>query len=226
MKLVVGLGNPGKKYVGTRHNVGFEVIAEFARRYDIGRAKAKFDGELAEVMIKGEKTILLNPLTFMNLSGRCVQPVVDFYKIPLEDVLVICDDFNLSLGRLRIRHSGSAGGQNGLKDIIQRLGTKDVPRLRIGIGAPPPKWEVSNYVLGKFDEADLERAEIAVKRAADATEKWISEGIQSAMNQFNSDPNAAKKPQKVQSKKTDESKRLLETPDDDQSNHQEQETGT
>ncbi len=170
MKLVVGLGNPGQKYVGTRHNVGFEVIAELARRYNVGRPKAKFDGELAEVMINNEKTILLSPLTFMNLSGRCVQPVVDFYKLDLEDVLIICDDFNLPLSRLRFRPKGSDGGQNGLKDIFQRLGTRDVPRLRIGIGKPPPRWDVADYVLGKFEKADLDQVQTGVKRAADATE--------------------------------------------------------
>lgn len=193
MKLVVGLGNPGRKYVGTRHNVGFEAIAELARRYDVGRPKAKFDGELVEARIGNEKTILLNPLTYMNLSGRCVQPVVDFYKIQVNDVLIICDDFNLALGRLRIRPSGSAGGQNGLKDIIQRLGTKEVPRLRIGIGTPPPRWDVADYVLGKFDQEALVQIEAGVKSAADATEMWISEGIQKTMNRYNADPNAPKK---------------------------------
>lgn len=206
MKLVVGLGNPGRKYDGTRHNVGFEVIAELARRYDVGRPKAKFDGEYAEARIGNEKTILLCPLTFMNLSGRCVQPIVDFYKIPVNDVLIVCDDFNLALARLRIKPSGSAGGQNGLKDIIQRLGTKDVPRLRIGIGTPPPRWDVSDYVLGKFDKADLVTVESGVKRAADATEMWISEGIQKVMNKYNADPNAPKKVKKSAPEKSTESK--------------------
>lgn len=201
MKLVVGLGNPGRKYDGTRHNVGFEVIAELARRYDVGRAKAKFDGEMVEARIGNEKTILLCPLTFMNLSGRCVQPVVDFYKIPINDVLIICDDFSLALARLRIKPTGSAGGQNGLKDIIQRLGTKDVPRLRIGIGTPPPRWDVADYVLGKFDKANLVTIESGVKRAADATEMWISEGIQKVMNKYNADPNATPKAKKSAPKK-------------------------
>lgn len=205
MKLVVGLGNPGRKYDGTRHNVGFEVIAELARRYDVGRAKAKFDGEMVEARIGNTKTILLCPLTFMNLSGRCVQPVVDFYKIPIEDVLIICDDFNLALARLRIKPNGSAGGQNGLKDIIQRLGTKDVPRLRIGIGTPPPRWDVADYVLGKFDNDDLVTMENGVKRAADATEMWISEGIQPVMNKYNADPTATPKAKKSATQKSSES---------------------
>ena len=205
MKLVVGLGNPGRKYVGTRHNVGFEAIAELARRYEVGRAKSKFDGELVETLIGNEKTILLSPLTFMNLSGRCVQPFVDFYKLPLEDVLVICDDFNLPIGRLRIRPSGSAGGQNGLRDIIQRLGTQQVPRLRIGIGKPPPRWDVADYVLSKFEKEELVEVETEIKRAADAAEKWISEGIQPTMNQFNADPDAPQKAPKVKKEKPAES---------------------
>ena len=190
MKLIVGLGNPGQKYVGTRHNIGFEVIAELARRYNVGRPKAKHDGELAEASINNEKTILLCPLTFMNLSGRCVQPIVDFYKLDPEQVLIICDDLNLDLARLRLKPSGSAGGQNGLKDIIQRLGTSAVPRLRIGVGKPPPRWDVSDFVLGKFEKDDLPTMEKGVKRAADAAEAWVSKGIQQAMNQFNADPNA------------------------------------
>ena len=147
MKMVVGLGNPGQKYNGTRHNVGFDVIAELARRFDVGRPKSKFNGEIAETRIQDEKTILICPLTFMNLSGQTVRAAVDFYKLELADLLVICDDFNLALGRIRLKARGSAGGQNGLDDIIQRLGSKDFSRLRLGIGQPPPNWEVSNLSL-------------------------------------------------------------------------------
>lgn len=208
MKLIVGLGNPGQKYVGTRHNIGFEVIAELARRYNVGRPKAKHDGELAEASINNEKTILLCPLTFMNLSGRCVQPIVDFYKLDPEQVLIICDDLNLDLARLRLKPSGSAGGQNGLKDIIQRLGTSAVPRLRIGVGKPPPRWDVSDFVLGKFEKDDLPTMEKGVKRAADAAEAWVSKGIQQAMNQFNADPNA---PPRVKKSATQSPGRLNES---------------
>lgn len=224
MKLVVGLGNPGRKYDGTRHNVGFEVIAELARRYHVGRPKAKFDGELAEARIGEEKTILLCPLTFMNLSGRCVQPVVDFYKIPINDVLIICDDLTLALARLRVKPSGSAGGQNGLKDIIQRLGTKEVPRLRIGIGVPPPRWDAADYVLGKFDKADLVSIESGVQRAADATEMWISKGIQQVMNKYNADPSAPKKAKKSAPKKSPEftEKDSAARPNNDPENQEQQ----
>lgn len=202
MKLVVGLGNPGKKYNGTRHNIGFEVLAFLARRYDIGRPKAKFNAEVAETSINNQKTILLSPLTFMNLSGQSVQAAVDFYKLPLTDILVICDDINLDAGRLRFRPGGSAGGQNGLKDIINRLGSREFGRLRVGVGRPPANWDVADYVLGKFSREQIGAMETSVARAADAVEVWMAEGIQPAMNKFNADPN---KPKKKQNKKTGQS---------------------
>lgn len=185
MKMVVGLGNPGPKYVGSRHNVGFEVIAELARRHLIGRAKSKFNGEIAETIIRDEKTVLVCPLTFMNLSGQCVRAAVDFYKLELDDLLIICDDFNLALGRIRLRPSGSAGGQNGLNDIIQRLGSGNFGRLRLGIGQPPPEYDAANYVIGRFDKSDRILIDPAIIRSADAAEVWIGGGMQLAMNRFN-----------------------------------------
>lgn len=196
MKMVVGLGNPERKYNGTRHNVGFEVIGELAARYDIGRPKTKFNGEIAETIIHNEKTILVSPLTYMNLSGQCVQAVVDFYKLDLDDLLVVCDDLSLDVARIRIRKSGSAGGQKGLRDINQRLGSQAVPRLRVGIGKPPPEWDVSNFVLGKFSEEDRLAMDKAVRRSADAVEVWVRDGIQTAMNKFNANPNKPKKEKK------------------------------
>ena len=202
MKLVVGLGNPGKKYQGTRHNIGFDVLACLAERCAIGRPKAKFNAEVAETTIKNQKTILLSPLTYMNLSGQSVRAAVDFYKLPLTEVLVICDDINLEVARLRLRPTGSAGGQNGLNDIIKRLGTQQFGRLRIGVGRPPPRWDAADFVLGKFSADDTVEIDRAIGRAADAVETWVEHGMQSAMNQFNADPNK-KKPEK---KKTVESK--------------------
>ena len=196
MKMIVGLGNPERKYNGTRHNVGFEVIGELAARYDIGRPKTKFNGEIAETIIHNEKTILVSPLTYMNLSGQCVQAVVDFYKLELDNLLVVCDDLSLDVARIRIRKSGSAGGQKGLRDINQRLGSQAVPRLRVGIGKPPPEWDVSNFVLGKFNEEDRLVMDKAVRRAADAVEVWVRDGIQTAMNKFNADPTKPKKEKK------------------------------
>jgi PTH1 family peptidyl-tRNA hydrolase len=187
MKLVVGLGNPGRKYQGTRHNVGFQVLREIARRREVGRLKSRFGGEIAEASIDGESTVLLWPLTFMNLSGQCVQMAVDYYGLSLGDLLVICDDFNLPLARLRFRPGGSAGGHNGLNDIIRRLGSQ-FNRLRIGIGVPPPQWDVADFVTGRFDPMDQPVIDTAVIAAADAAEYWISAGIQSAMNRYNGEP--------------------------------------
>ena len=185
MKLIVGLGNPGSRYTGTRHNIGFEVIAELARRHAAGSPREKFQAELAEASIAGEKTLLMCPLTFMNLSGQAVQPARDFYKIENNDLLVVCDDFALPLGKLRIRAQGSAGGQKGLDDIIRRLGTDELPRLRIGIGPLPENWEAANFVLGKFSQEESAEATEIVKRSADAVASWIRDGLAKAMNQYN-----------------------------------------
>jgi PTH1 family peptidyl-tRNA hydrolase len=192
MKLIVGLGNPGVKYEGTRHNVGFEVLANLARRYDVGRPKSKFKAEIAETRIGNQKTVLLSPLTYMNLSGQSVRAAVDFYKCEAEDLLVICDDLNLDVARLRIRTSGSAGGQNGLKDIIQRLGHQDFCRLRLGVGKVPPGWDAADFVLGKFSPDDAADMAAGVARAADAVETWIKDGPMEAMNRFNGNPAKAK----------------------------------
>lgn len=198
MKIVVGLGNPGSKYENTRHNVGFDVLACIARRYDIGRPKAKFNAEVAEILIEDTKTVLISPLTFMNLSGQSVRAAFDFYKTELSDILIVCDDINLDVGRLRLRPKGSAGGQNGLKDIIQRLGTDQFGRLRVGVGRVPPRWDASHFVLGKFDKEDRVQIDQAITRSADAVELWVKSGISAAMNQFNADPN---KPKKQKAKK-------------------------
>ena len=188
MKLIVGLGNPGKKYQSTRHNIGFDILACLAQRYDVGRPKAKFNAEVAETIIKNEKTILLSPLTYMNLSGQSVRAAVDFYKLPVTELLVICDDINLDLARLRFRPGGSAGGQKGLKDIINRLGTQTFDRLRVGVGQVPPNWDAADFVLGKFSKEDQSEIELGISRAANAVEVWVEAGIQKAMNQFNADP--------------------------------------
>lgn len=188
MKIVVGLGNPGQKYNQTRHNVGFEVLACLAQRYLVDRPKAKFNAEVAETSINNEKTILISPLTFMNLSGKSVRAAVDFYKLPISEVLVVCDDINLDVGRLRLRPAGSAGGQNGLKDIIRCLGSDQFPRLRVGVGRVPAGWDAADYVLGKFSPEDRSAIDVAVPRAADAVACWIGEGLPQAMNRFNADP--------------------------------------
>jgi PTH1 family peptidyl-tRNA hydrolase len=190
MKLIVGLGNPGRKYQGTRHNVGFIVAAKVAQLTSASSPKVKFEGELAETLIGGEKVGILCPETYMNASGRSVRKAVDFYKLAVGDLLVICDDLNLPSGRLRLRPSGSAGGQNGIKDIIRHLGSEAFPRLRVGIGRPPPDWSVTDYVLGKFTPEEQEQFEQTTTRAAHAAIDFINEGVDQAMSRYNGAPDA------------------------------------
>ncbi len=185
MRLVVGLGNPGPKYAGTRHNVGFDVLAELASRYGAPRGSLKFEGELVEVMIGPERTLLLAPQTYMNLSGRSVRAAVNFYKLPLEHLLVISDDLNLPTAQLRLRGSGSSGGQKGLQNTIDQLGTDKFARLRIGIDRPRPGFPATDYVLQRFSKAEREKMEIAVAAAADGVEVWVREGLEAAMNRVN-----------------------------------------
>lgn len=188
MKLVVGLGNPGVEYRRTRHNIGFDVVEELSRRHANTSAQRRFDAEVVEVFVDGEKMLLLAPLTYMNLSGRSVGAAVDFLKLPLESVLIVCDDLNLDPGRLRLRADGSAGGQNGLKDILRRLGSEEVPRLRVGIGRPPGRMQPTDYVLGKIASAEREVLDDAIVRAADGVELWLRDGIAAAMNAVNVRP--------------------------------------
>jgi PTH1 family peptidyl-tRNA hydrolase len=185
VKLVIGLGNPGSKYVGTRHNVGFDVVSELARRFGVVQPQAKFQGEYQDVLIQSEKILLIAPQTFMNRSGESVWQFVRFYQSEPADIVVICDDMNLPTGRLRWRPSGSAGGQKGLNDIIQRLGHDQFPRLRIGVGRPPGRMDVTAWVLGRFREDEKEDIEHAVVRAADSVENWVAEGIEPTMVEFN-----------------------------------------
>jgi peptidyl-tRNA hydrolase, PTH1 family len=188
MKLVAGLGNPGDKYAGTRHNIGFLAVDQVARTNQAEAWQKKFDGLAADCWIGGERALLLKPLTFMNRSGAAVRKALDFHKLAVEDVLVVCDDFALPLGRLRLRASGSAGGQNGLKDVILQLGTDAVARLRVGIGEPPPRIDPADYVLAGFRPAELADAELAVIDAGLAIEAWAAGGLEAAMNRFNGKP--------------------------------------
>jgi PTH1 family peptidyl-tRNA hydrolase len=188
MKLVAGLGNPGPEYRKTRHNIGFDIIEELVRRHSNTSSQRRFDAESFEIFLNAEKVLLLAPLTYMNLSGRSVGAAVEFYKLPLEDVLIVCDDLNLESGRLRLRADGSAGGQNGLKDIFRRLGTETVPRLRVGIGRPPGRMTATDYVLGKFTEQERQEFELVVAKAADGVEQWVRDGIFAAMNALNAKP--------------------------------------
>lgn len=185
MKLLVGLGNPGHAYQDTRHNVGFEVLEVLARRAGSPGRRQRFQGETAQATIRGVPVLLLWPLTWMNLSGSSVLAARDFYKIADCDMIVACDDFNLPLDTIRLRPAGSAGGQNGLADVLARLGTTSIPRLRLGVGPLPAGWKSADFVLGKFPKAERERVAVAVERAADAAEEWVALGIQAAMNKYN-----------------------------------------
>ncbi|TWU33778.1 aminoacyl-tRNA hydrolase [Novipirellula artificiosorum] len=185
MKLIVGLGNPGRKYEQTRHNVGFMAAAKFAALISASPSKERFEGEWAEGNHGGEKFAMLCPWTYMNASGQSVRKAVDFFKLAPEEIVVICDDLNLPCGRLRLRPSGSAGGQKGLADIVRHLGTESFPRLRIGIDRPPEGWQAVDYVLGKFNKDEKETIEAATTRAAYAAIEWGILGVTPAMTKFN-----------------------------------------
>lgn len=186
MKLIVGLGNPGDQYQGTRHNIGFEVLGQAAKQFAAGSTpRARFQGEVCEATIRGQKALLLTPLTFMNLSGASVLAARDFYKIEPQDLLIVCDDFNLPLGKLRFRASGSSGGQKGLEDILRRLGTADVPRLRVGIGQPIAGRSVTGYVLGRFSKQEQVEIGVVVAQAVQGVADWVDLGLQHCMNQYN-----------------------------------------
>ena len=183
MFLIVGLGNPGSQYEDTRHNIGFKVVDNIAKEYNIEVNRQKFKGICGEGFINGEKVILLKPTTYMNLSGESIREVVDFYKLSNEDVLVIYDDISLDVGRLRIRDKGSAGGHNGIKSIITHLGTDVFPRIKVGVGQP--NVDLVNYVLGKFTKEEMEVLSESIEASTKATKEIISDDIKTAMNKFN-----------------------------------------
>lgn len=185
MKLVVGLGNPGAQYAGTRHNAGFDVIIELVRRCQPGKSQTKFSSVIWEVFADTGKILLVTPTTYMNRSGEAVQQIAGFYQVLPQDVAVVCDDINLPLGRIRWRASGSAGGQKGLADIIQKLGTDQVPRLRLGVGRPPGQMDAADFVLSRFRAEERAESEMMTKIAADSAEAWIADGVVSAMNRYN-----------------------------------------
>ena len=183
MKLVVGLGNPGRKYAGTRHNVGFDVVDLIAERHRLEWESAPTEG--LQARWRAESAIVAKPLTFMNLSGIAIGELLRFYKIELPDLFVVVDDINLELGRLRARPSGSAGGHNGLKSIISALGTEEFARLRLGIGRGDRPGGFADHVLAKFDPEEQGEIAEATRRAADAAELFVTDDIVSVMNRFN-----------------------------------------
>src|SRR5262245_49009878 len=187
MKIVVGLGNPGRQYVGTRHNVGYDVIDLLAQSPKAGRFQSRFQDQVAELLEDDLKLLLVKPETFMNLSGRCVRQVLDFYQVEPGDLLVVCDDINLPLGKLRARAKGSHGGHNGLRDIQNHLGTTDYSRLKIGIDSPDENVDAADYVLSRFRHSEREVIADALRRASQAVIVWATRGIEGCMNEFNAD---------------------------------------
>ena len=184
--LLVCLGNPGDQYENTRHNVGFMVADELGERHNIPIQRLKFRALTNTITVGDEKVLLMKPVTYMNLSGEAVHEAAAFYKIPPERVLVISDEVSLAPGKIRVRRSGSAGGHNGLKNIIAHLGTDQFPRIRLGVGQKPhPDYDMADWVLGKFQGEDKKAVEEAVKKAADAAECLIREGVDKAMNKYN-----------------------------------------
>jgi peptidyl-tRNA hydrolase, PTH1 family len=190
MRVVVGLGNPGRQYHGTRHNVGFDVLDGLASAPGAGRFRSQFAAQVAELMEGNEKVLLVKPETYMNLSGRSVRQVLDFYQIETPSLLVVCDDVNLPLGKLRIRSKGSHGGHNGLRDIQNHLGTQEYSRLRIGVGAAD-KGEMVDHVLGRFRPGEKPVIEDAILTAMQAVGVWVNLGVEVCMNRYNADSKEA-----------------------------------
>ncbi|MEN2766721.1 aminoacyl-tRNA hydrolase [Ornithinibacillus xuwenensis] len=185
MKCIVGLGNPGKKYQTTRHNIGFMVIEELLNRHHWQLNKDKFKGKYALENLNGEKIVLLEPQTFMNLSGESLRPIMDYYNIELEDVLIIYDDLDLPPGKIRLRQKGGHGGHNGIRSIIDHVGTKDFKRIRIGVGRPTSPLSVVDYVLGSFYKEEQELVRQSIEKAADACERWMEKPFEEVMNEYN-----------------------------------------
>ena len=186
MKLIVGLGNPGPEYRATRHNVGFMVADALVDRWRVSdQWREKFEALLIKTMVREESVVLAKPLTFMNLSGQAVAGLAGFYKIDPSDIFIVTDDVALPVGRLRARREGGAGGHNGLKSIIQSLGMQAFPRMRVGVGRGDSRRDLADHVLGRFEADERDTVSAAVLRAADATEMFLSEGIERVMNAFN-----------------------------------------
>ena len=186
MYLVVGLGNPGKQYEATRHNMGFDTIDVLVERHKIPQGGVKFNAMYGKSIIGGEKAILMKPLSYMNLSGGPIREMANYFKIdPETEMIVVYDDIDLDPGQLRIRKKGSAGGHNGIKHIIQQLGTQNFVRIKVGVGAKPKGWDLADHVLGRFDKDDRALVEEAQERACKAVELILTDSVDAAMNEYN-----------------------------------------
>ena len=186
MYIIAGLGNPGKEYENTRHNIGFDVIDRLAEEENIAVMESKHKALIGKGYVAGQKVILAKPQTFMNLSGESIREIVDYYKVDdTTELIVISDDISLDVGQLRIRKKGSAGGHNGIKHIIQQLGTQNFVRIKVGVGAKPKGWDLADYVLGRFDKDDRALVEEAQERACKAVELILTDSVDAAMNEYN-----------------------------------------
>lgn len=196
MHIIIGLGNPTEKYQATRHNIGWDAITRISDDYKIPLNSRRHKAICGSGYIEGEKVILAQPLTYMNLSGECVRELVDYYKVSPENIIVIYDDISLEVGQLRIRKKGSAGGHNGIKSIISHLGTEDFPRIKIGVGDKPKEWDLADYVLSRFQGEEQTAIREALKDTSDACRIIITSEIEAAMNKYNK-----KKEKALQNKK-------------------------
>ena len=186
MYLIVGLGNPGRQYEATRHNMGFDVIDKLVEEYQVPQAGVKFYAMFGKGRIGGQPVILMKPLSYMNLSGGPIREMANYFKIdPETEMIVVYDDIDLDPGQLRIRKKGSAGGHNGIKHIIQQLGTQNFVRIKVGVGAKPKGWDLADYVLGRFDKEDRALIEEAQERACKAVELILTDSVDAAMNEYN-----------------------------------------
>lgn len=183
--LIIGLGNPGSKFDNTRHNAGFDAIDYLSYKYGIKLSKIGFKAVYGEGQIEGSRVILVKPQTFMNLSGESVRDIVAWYKIPLERVIIIYDDIDLELGKIRVRPKGSSGSHNGMKSVIYQLQADNFPRIRIGIGRPPEKWDLADFVLSKFSIEDRDTINQSIERAVEAVVAIMKNGIEKAMSSYN-----------------------------------------
>ena len=186
MYIIAGLGNPGKEYENTRHNIGFDVIDRLAEEENIAVMESKHKALIGKGYVAGQKVILAKPQTFMNLSGESIREIVDYYKVDdTAELIVISDDISLDVGQLRIREKGSAGGHNGIKNIILHLGTEVFPRIKVGVGEKPKGWDLADYVLGRYSAEDRKIIDEAQKEAAEAVKMMVMDDVRGAMNRYN-----------------------------------------
>jgi PTH1 family peptidyl-tRNA hydrolase len=186
MWLIIGLGNPGEEYAATRHNIGFQCVNHLAKQHGLDFRSKRAKARIAEGNIAGQRVVLARPFTYMNLSGQAVVGLRNWYKIdPARELLIIYDDLDLPFGKLRLRQRGGPGTHNGMKSIIGLLGSQDFPRLRVGIGSPPPQWDTKGYVLGRFTSEEQDALPDLYERVATATETILRDGFTAAMNEFN-----------------------------------------